>query len=204
MQSTPSASNPFTPAFPKLQHRWSKTSTAAARLYFRKAAKWVFRIQRNSTSEQGGEGNKRCYARPETLNPFVHLKRNVSMRTLLLDSSTVNLKAIDNFSTADNPNRIIPSGYLYHERQTTQDRGFPFHPEVTANKTYAPLWLSKTAAETKLKLIRLEAGMRPGEEGWLIYPLAHWNGNFSSYRGYLKTAQLKSFKHSTGIGRYCT
>lgn len=154
MQSTPSASNPFTPAFPKLQRRWSKTSTAAARLYFRKAAKWVFRIQRNSTSERGGEGNKRCYARPEALNPFVHLKLNISMRNLLLDSSTVNLKAIDSFSTADNPNRIIPPGYLYHERQTTQDRGFPFHPEVTAIKTYAPPWLSKTAAETKLKLIR--------------------------------------------------
>lgn len=76
------------------------------------------------------------------------------MRNLLLESSTLNLKAINNFFTADNPNRIIPSGYLYHERQTTQDRRFPFHPEVTAIKTYAPVCLSKTAAETKLKLIR--------------------------------------------------
>lgn len=72
-QRAPSASNPFTPAFPKLQRRWSKTSAAAARLYFRIVAKWVFRIQRNSMSDQGGEGNEMWHARPGTLKTLLSI-----------------------------------------------------------------------------------------------------------------------------------
>lgn len=70
-------------------------------------------------------------------------------RKQLLNSSTLDLKATNNF-TASNSTRIITSDYLHHERETTPDQSFPFHLEVTVLKTYATVCLSNIAAKKRV------------------------------------------------------
>lgn len=98
---------------------------------------------------QSGKEDERGGKLDQTLCIFVYLKMLARERKQLLNSSTLDLKATNNF-TASNSTRIITSDYLHHERETTPDQSFPFHLEVTVLKTYATVCLSNIAAKKRV------------------------------------------------------